>query len=344
MKKSKQKQLLDRYVFDWITIYLPRQRVNSEGTLRTYKRALNIYLEYLESIGITELAPESFASNIVNNWIQWLIEKRGNSASTCNSRLAALKSFLKYLGACDNTLRNIYFDISDYVKPVKGKKTKIQGVSKEGVKAILTTIKKTGKGLRDRAFVQIIYSAALRLNEILSLTLENVHIDNGNSFIIVIGKGNKMRTIPIFDEDVAIIKEYIKAFHGENPSPTDYLFYSPVRNEKGKLSQECMRKRIKQIANHARNLCPDIPYDIHPHQFRHARAQHFLEDKVLNLAELSKFLGHANIETTMVYLDITINQKIQAFALLEEENDLPTKKKWKSRTGGFTALRALLNK
>ena len=97
MKKSKQKQLLDRYVFDWITIYLPRKRVNSEGTLRTYKRALNIYLEYLESIGITELAPESFASNIVNNWIQWLIEKRGNSASTCNSRLAALKSFLKSL-------------------------------------------------------------------------------------------------------------------------------------------------------------------------------------------------------------------------------------------------------
>lgn len=342
MKNKKQKILLDRYVFDWVTVYLPKQRVNSIGTLRTYKRALNIYLEYLESVGIKELTPECFCSKMVNNWIQWLIETRGNSASTCNSRLAALKSFLKYLGSCDNTLRNIYFDISDYVKPVKGKKKTVHGISKEGIKAILSIIQKQGKGLRDRTFIQILYSAALRLDEILSLTIENVHIENGNSFIIVIGKGNKMRTIPVFDDDVLIIKEYINEFHGQSPSPTDYLFYSPVRNEKGKLSQECMRKRIKQIAENAREKCPDIPDNIHPHQFRHARAQHLLEDKILNLAELSKFLGHANIETTMVYLDITINQKIQAFALMEQENDLPTDKKWKNKNNGFSDLRTLL--
>lgn len=340
--KNKHKLLLDRYVFDWVTVYLPKQRVNSKGTLKTYKRALNIYIEYMESIGIKELTPESFKSQTVNNWIQWLIDTRGNSAHTCNSRLAALKSFLKYLGACDNTLRNIYFDISDYVKPVKGQKTKIHGISKEGVKAILSAIRREGKGLRDRAFVQILYSAALRLDEILSLTIENVHLEQENSFIIVTGKGNKIRTIPIFDEDVMIIKEYVKLFHGDSPSPTDYLFYSPVRNEKGKLSQECMRKRIKQIAEKAREICSDIPNDIHPHQFRHARAQHLLEDNVLNLAELSKFLGHANIETTMVYLDITINQKIQAFALIEKENNLPTEKKWKNNNKGFSNLRAIL--
>ena len=342
MKNNKKKLTLDRYVYDWVTTYLPKLRISSTATLRTYKRALNIFLEYLELSGVTELTPDNLSPGVVNNWMKWLVEKRGNSATTCNSRLAAIKSFAKYIGSCDNTLRSLYFDISDYVKPVKGQQTKVCGISKNGIHAILSELGGGKKDIRDRAFIQILYSAALRSDEILSLTIENVHIEKEKSFIIVLGKGNKLRTIPIFKEDAKILEEYIETYHGPSPVPTDYLFFSPVRNEKGKLSQECMRKRIKQIASNTRIKCPDIPDNIHPHQFRHARAQHLLEDKVLNLAELSKFLGHASIETTMVYLDVTINQKLQAFTQMEKDNNLPTKKKWKDKKNDITKLRSLL--
>ena len=120
MKNNKKKLTLDRYVYDWVTTYLPKLRISSTATLRTYKRALNIFLEYLELSGVTELTPDNLSPGVVNNWMKWLVEKRGNSATTCNSRLAAIKSFAKYIGSCDNTLRSLYFDISDYVKPVKG--------------------------------------------------------------------------------------------------------------------------------------------------------------------------------------------------------------------------------
>jgi site-specific recombinase XerD len=97
MKNNKKKLTLDRYVYDWVTTYLPKLRISSTATLRTYKRALNIFLEYLELSGVTELTPDNLSPSVVNNWMKWLVEKRGNSATTCNSRLAAIKVLLSTL-------------------------------------------------------------------------------------------------------------------------------------------------------------------------------------------------------------------------------------------------------
>lgn len=72
----------------------------------------------------------------------------------------------------------------------------------------------------------------------------------------------------------------------------------------------------------------DVPLDLHAHQIRHAKASHWLEDG-MNIIQISFLLGHANLQTTMVYLDITTEQESKALATLECENEQSIPKKWK---------------
>ena len=70
---------------------------------------------------------------------------------------------------------------------------------------------------------------------------------------------------------------------------------------------------------HMRNV-RDVPLDLHAHQFRHAKASHWLEDG-MNIVQISFLLGHEQLQTTMVYLDITTEEEAKALATLEDEND-----------------------
>lgn len=87
-----------------------------------------------------------------------------------------------------------------------------------------------------------------------------------------------------------------------------------------KLSQSAVRKMMKKYASACHEKCTDVPLDLHAHQFRHAKASHWLEDG-MNIAQISFLLGHSQLETTMIYLDITTEQEVAALATLEDESD-----------------------
>jgi integrase len=74
--------------------------------------------------------------------------------------------------------------------------------------------------------------------------------------------------------------------------------------------------------------------DFHAHQLRHAKASHWLEDG-MNIVQISFLLGHQQLQTTMVYIDITLEQELKALSTLEDENDKNVSKKWKSMKGGL---------
>ena len=125
------------------------------------------------------------------------------------------------------------------------------------------------------------------------------------------------------------ISEYLREFHGRYPDPDDYLFYSRVGGKRAMLTEPAIDKRIKMYAAAAHNKCSQIPANVHAHQFRHAKASHWLEDGI-NVVQVSFLLGHQNLETTMKYLDITTEAKISALATLETENERSVPKKWKT--------------
>ena len=77
---------------------------------------------------------------------------------------------------------------------------------------------------------------------------------------------------------------------------------------------------VETHANACHEKCEDVPLDLHAHQFRLAKASHWLEDG-MNIAQISFLLGHSQLETTMIYLDITTEQEAAALATLEDESD-----------------------
>jgi site-specific recombinase XerD len=147
-------------------------------------------------------------------------------------------------------------------------------------------------------------------------------------YVTVIGKGSKIRSMYLMSGLVDTLRKYIAVYHGEDPNPDDYLFYSSWHGAKAKLSQEAVRKRLKIYAVKAHEVCSDVPFDLHSHQWRHAKACHWLEDGI-NIVEISKLLGHESLETTMIYQEITREKQIRALATLDEEISKGTPKKWK---------------
>lgn len=137
-----------------------------------------------------------------------------------------------------------------------------------------------------------------------------------------------MRTAYLLPRVTYNIREYLREHHGTDPNPEDYLFYSRVGRNRGMLTEPAIDKRIKLYAAAAHQKCSKVPSSVHAHQFRHAKASHWLEDG-MNVVQVSFLLGHQNLDTTMKYLDITDEAKLSALATLETEKERNTPKSGK---------------
>lgn len=332
-KKINKNQAIEiaRFTFDWINDYIPTLRTNSPHTVKAYRTAVNLYVNYLEDKEITDKTfnAECFSVSYLNDWLIWLKKERSCGNKTCNNRLAAIKCLLKYIGIRNPTYKVFYLEAAVSVKRLREPKSKVHGMTKNAVKVILATPNSSSKiGLRDIVIMSFEYGTATRIDEVLSLKINSLKLSTDKPSATIIGKGSKIRTVYLMSGLVEILQKYIKVFHGDKPNPDDFLFYSSWHGQKSKLSQEAIRKRLKIYAAKAHETCSDVPLDLHSHQWRHAKACHWLEDGI-NIVEISKLLGHESIETTMVYQDITTEQQMRALATLEDEATSAIPKKWK---------------
>lgn len=114
-------------------------------------------------------------------------------------------------------------------------------ITKDTIKRIFASINtRTLIGKRDFALFNLLYSTGTRIDEILSLRLSALHLDETKSYILVLGKGNKQRTIYLLNSMVKILKHYVKLFHPANPLPSDFVF-SPYMAMQTKKS---LQKRL----------------------------------------------------------------------------------------------------
>ena len=148
-------------------------------------------------------------------------------------------------------------------------------------------------GPRDRAMAETIYSAGLRVSELVNLKISNIYEDVG--FLRILGKGNKERLTPIGKSALKFIKSYqhevrnhmqIKSGH------EDYLFLNRLGS---KISRVSVFNLIKNLA-----LRAGINKKISPHTFRHSYATHLIEGGA-DLRAVQEMLGHESITTTEIY-------------------------------------------
>ena len=338
MKKAMNESvIIARHINAFLNEYVPSQKIRSSHTLKSYQYALALYIGFLESekgISAERLCGGCFGRTIIEEWLQWLMEQRGCSPETCNNRLASLRAFLKYLGSREILLLYLSEDATRIPRKKELRK-KVKGMSKKAVQVLLSVPDLSTKaGRRDLSLMIIIYSTAARMDEILSLKTEQLHLDAEKPNVTIIGKGSKIRTLYLLPKAVAHLKKYLKEFHGDTPNPEAYVFYSRNTGSHGKMSQTAVNKQLKKHAGAAHEMCDEVPLDLHAHQLRHAKASHWLEDG-MNIVQISFLLGHEQLQTTMVYLDITIEQELKALATLEDDNDKKVSKKWKTIKGGL---------
>ena len=292
---------------------------------------------FLENDGITpsSITKACFEKLYVEKWLRWLKENRGCSPDTCNVRLASIRVFLKFLGSRDVRLLYLYQDAKT-IKRLKCVRKKVDGLTRNAVAEMLASPDLSTKiGKRDLVFMIILYATAGRLDEILSIKLSQLHLNRKKPYVTIVGKGGKVRTLYLLPRAVSHIEKYIRDTHGKQPDAEAFLFYSRVGGKYAKLTEPAIDKRLKKYAKEAHGRCPDVPLGIHAHQFRHGKASHWIEDGI-NVLQVSFLLGHEQLETTMVYLDISTEEKAKALATLENEKDKRVSKKWKKPDGSLS--------
>ena len=101
-KATSESVVIARHINAFLNKYVPSQKSSSSHTLKSYQYALSLYIGFLETkkgVSVERLSGECFSRIIIEEWLQWLMEMRGNNQKTCNNRLASIRAFLKYLGS-----------------------------------------------------------------------------------------------------------------------------------------------------------------------------------------------------------------------------------------------------
>lgn len=332
MKNDSSEHIL-RLINEFLTSYAPDFLSTSSCTLKSYEDAIRLYITFLCSQGINygNLDWNCFDNDSISRWLLWLKDERGCSPETCNIRLSAIRTFLKFIQEKEISLAYLH-EASRKIHRLPTTKKKVNGLTKDAMNAILDAPDlNTEIGLRDFCFIMLTYSTACRIDEILSLKIKDIHLDGNKPYINVFGKGQKQRVAYLLPRITSNLKAYISHFHGKTPLEESYLFFSPMgKTYERKLTEPAMDKRLKLYAKIAHEKCSDVPLNLHCHQFRHAKATHWIEDGI-DVVKVKFLLGHEDLNTTMKYLDISNSSKVEALATLETETDKKEIKKWKDK-------------
>lgn len=290
---------LTTLITSFFTTYLPNVVGYSENTIKSYRDTFILLFSFADEKHLCprgRVNTDIFCKENIINFLEWLESSRNASVSTRNQRLAALKSFCKY--ASSNAIE--YLDIFQQVLDIKPKKGLSKTVDYLSVDAVALLIKKpnssTHNGIRDLALLSLLYESGCRVQEIIDVKSGNISY-NAPTTITVIGKGNKVRIIPLSPNVTTIIGRYVKTYRISNPE--QHLF---TNHHKEPLTRSGITYILRKYAEKAKQEESALfgNTNVHPHVLRHSKAMHLLESGV-NLIYIRDFLGHSSVTTTEIY-------------------------------------------
>jgi integrase/recombinase XerD len=268
--------------------YLKLERSLSENSVEAYLHDAEKLYEYV-LLTDPALSPIQVSEKQLMNFLAYLGEL-GLSAHSQARMLSGLKSFFKYL-VYENLIQH---DPTQLLEAPKLGRKLPDTLTFPEIESMLSVIDlSTPGGTRDRAILEVLYSSGLRVTELLNLRLTNCFFDAG--FIRVLGKGDKVRLVPIGQDAMHYTRIYIEHVRSQldvQKGDEDTIFL----NLRGKqLSRISVFTTIKKLAAEA-----GIHKVISPHTFRHSFATHLIEGGA-DLRAVQQMLGHESITTTEIY-------------------------------------------
>ncbi len=265
--------------------YLKIDKRASKNTILSYQSDLLMLEEYLNGKDPISLSRDDIVSFLK------VRSDNGISTRTNAHTITILRDFYKFL------IKQSYIKSNpmDMIDSPKMYKKLPKALSVEEVDKLLNIKLQTPYDYRNKAMLELMYATGMRISELINLKLTD--IDFENETIRVLGKGSKVRQVPIGEYAMKYLNIYIKYYRSYFVKETsDYVFLS-VRGDK--MTRQAFFKILKQIARKQ-----GIDTDFSPHTIRHSFATHMLEAGA-DLRSIQELLGHESISTTQIYTNIT---------------------------------------
>jgi site-specific recombinase XerD len=297
-------ELLNTY----ISRYLPCAVGASVNTVKSYKYAFRLLIEFMcqqKEIQADEIAFEDLNYETLMDFFTWIEEERGCSISTKNQRLSALASFSEYAQNRDFAAASVFRNSINKIPMKKASKKKRSIFSIQEV-TILLRLQDESKetGLRDKVLLSLMYASAARAQEICNLTVGNIQFHPKGGTLNINGKGGKTRRIGIPNACAVMLKQYI-VHRNLNNKPERHVFSSQTHEQ---MTVSCIEEIFNKYVGIAKkensSLFQENSYP--PHSMRHSTASHMLEAGV-PLVVIKNFLGHASLQSTLIYAEISQN-------------------------------------
>lgn len=268
------------------TAYLKLERGLSANTLTSYRSDLRKVALWAEEKGLQPLTlqPENIREYL------GLLMQSGTNARSQARLLSALRSFYKFLLLED--LLNV--DPTELIDSPQIGRSLPDVLSEADINAIISAIDLSkAEGERNRAMLEMLYGCGLRVTELVNVQISNLRFDDG--YIIVTGKGNKQRIVPINHTAIKyanLYRQEVRVHQNPVRGSEDILFL----NRRGKkLTRVMVFTIVKNLAIKA-----GIKKHVSPHTFRHSFATHMV-NRGANLRVVQEMLGHESITTTEIY-------------------------------------------
>lgn len=284
----------------FLSDYLPIQKNVSRNTIKSYRdtfKLLILFCEKEESIPTEKLTMKKLSSELIERFLNWLETERKSSISTRNLRLTAIHSFFRY--AQSESPESLYHYQKVLAIPVKKKQqAMVEHLSPEGIRVLLEQPdKSTAQGRRDLTLMSLMYDSGARVQEIIDLTVKDF-ISGSNPVLILTGKGNKTRRVPIMKNTAVLVEKYISENKLNLAHKASYPLFT--NKQHNKLTKEGVSYIINKYAVMAHESSDKVPEKVRCHMLRHSKAVHLLQAGV-NLIYIRDFLGHSDIKTTEIY-------------------------------------------
>ena len=272
--------------------YLHNTKGTSKNTEVSYERDLRKMDQFLRNEGVDRVQDVT-ATNL--NSYEMYLEREKFAASTISRSIASMRAFFQY--CCQQGM--LSENPADILKAPKIEK-KMPGIlTVEEVDLLLNQPKEnTAKGVRDKAMLELLYATGIRVSELIGLKLENINLKLG---YITCEASEKERVIPFGNAAKKAVKEYLEQAREEllSHKESDCLF---VHCSGTPMRRQGFWKVLKTYASSA-----GIQQDITPHTLRHSFAAHLVQNGA-DLKSVQEMLGHSDISTTQIYLNMNVNK------------------------------------
>lgn len=259
----------------------------SENTYSSYKSDLEAFYVWAE---LNSIDPEHVSHRILRMYLASL-DSAGYKKTSIARKIGALRSFYAYLQEQNIIEANPAALLSSPKLPKR-----LPRALSEADSAALIDICDVNEplGLRDSCIIELIYASGLRVSELSSLNIGDINF--GQGYLTVIGKGSKMRQLPIHSFALQKVQSWMKSARPKLARDERALFVSSRGN---RFSSDAIRKMIAKRGREA-----GLPMHVTPHMLRHSFATDLLNHGA-DLRSVQELLGHENLSTTQIYTHVS---------------------------------------